>query len=354
MKGVLPLLLLLGLPEAKDQEPLLVVVEASAGEVVEIAALRAAIASELGIHVLSPVADEPPEHVAIMTVVMAPAQAVVVFRRETATVRRSIELPEDERRRLQLVTWLAGNVVRDQTADLLSDREIAPPSEASRGSAEERADAPAAKPEGSTEEPAEALPSPPPTPPASMASPTPVSEPTPSAPMASAPVTEPTPPAPIATTALPHTAAGRTAWTVAALIGQGFLDSDQLKCNCGPIWSTDVGEQSELEVTRSGPSFAFGGTLIKARGHAGGLTLGWHRQLRPWLTPEVGATAGLWSMEGMDFADNVDLFIRLTAGVAFSPTSWLDILARLSLTGPMGRDRYFVHAAAGLRYRLPL
>jgi hypothetical protein len=87
MMLVLPLILLLSLPEAKTQEPLLVVVEASAGESVEATALRDAIARELGMRVLSPAEEEPTEGVAMMTIAIAPDRAVVAFRRADATIR---------------------------------------------------------------------------------------------------------------------------------------------------------------------------------------------------------------------------------------------------------------------------
>ena len=329
----LPLVLLLSLPEANDQKPLLIVVEASAGEVVEASALRDAIAAELGMRVLSPAEEEPAEGVAMMTVAIAPERAVVAFRRGGVTIRRDIQLPRDGRNRLQLVTWLAGNVVRDQTADLLRDRAVDAPAEKPPERTSDEAS------EGSPEQPAD-VPPPPPPPPTPMVPPVPVVQPTPA----------PT----VATSALPRTAVGRKEWTVAALMGRGFLDPDRITCNCGNSWFGDEGGQSELEVTRSGPSFAMGGTLIKTRGNAWGLTLGWYRRPRPWLALEVGATAGLWYIRDLGGDYTNDLFIRVSAGLAFSPTSWLDVVGRLSVISPMSSEKYIMYVSAGLRYRLPL
>jgi hypothetical protein len=347
MMAVLPLVLLLSLQgaktDAKTQEPLLVVVEASAGEVVKVAALRDAIAHELGGRVLSPAEDEPEDGVAIMTVVLAPDKAVVVFRREGGTIRRAIQLPPDGRQRLQLVTWLAGNVVRDQTVELLRKQDDDTPEEKTSVAAME----------GPPEKPAEAAP-PPPVPPSPMPLPPTASPAGPPKTTSPPPAAGPVPVVVVATNAAPRIVAPRKQWTLAALYGQGFLDTNDITCNCGPIWNTDVGRQSEFEVSRSGPSFAIGGTFLNVRGHAGGLTLGWHRQVRPWLVPEVGATAGLWSMKNMGFEDSTDLFLRLAAGLSFSPTSWLDVLARLSVISPMSRNVYLFHVAVGLRYRLPL
>src|SRR5512133_3780638 len=90
MTVVLPLLLLLSSPEAASQEPLLVVVESSGGVAVDASALRAAIARELGVRVLSPTEEERMEGVAILTVALASREAVITFRREGATVRRAV------------------------------------------------------------------------------------------------------------------------------------------------------------------------------------------------------------------------------------------------------------------------
>ena len=330
MLVALPLVFLLSLAEAKDQEPLLVVVEASAKEVVEATALRKAIAAELGIRVLSPADEEPAEGVAMMTVAIAPDRAVVAFRRGEATIRRAIDLPTDGRQRLRLVTWLAGNVVRDQTAELLRGRDGDAPAETA--------------PEDVSAQHAGAPPLPPPTPP------------TPPTPMVLAvPVVQPIQPTPATAAALPPATVQRHQWTVAALIGRGFLDPDRVTCNCGQYWVNDEGGQYEIEVMRSDPSFAIGGTYINARGSAGGLTLGWYRQPRPWFAAETSATVGLWSsMKDIGFNATTDLFFRLGAGLAFRLTSWLDITARLSVIHAMSGDKYLGYASTGLRYRLPL
>ena len=337
MSVVLPLVLLLSLPAVTSQESLLVVLETSAGEVVEATALRAAIEQELGMRVLSPADEATAEGVAIMTVAIAPDRAVVAFRLGGATIRRAIALPPDRRQRLRLVTWLAGNVVRDQTADLLRERDAESPEEKASERASEVASDKAS--EGLAQQGSDVALPPPPTAPAAMVSP--------------APVFQSSPAPTVATSALPRTATVPTQWTVAALIGRGFFDPDRITCGCG-YWFNDEGGQNEIEVTRNGPSFAIGGTLVTARGRAGGLTLGWHRSLRSWFAPEAGATVGLWSMKNMGVDDTTDLFIRLTAGLAVSPTSWLDVVARLSLISPMGRDKYLGYASVGLRYRLPM
>jgi hypothetical protein len=269
----------------------------------------------------------------MMTVAIASDKAVVAFRRGESTIRRSIELPRDGQERLRLVTWLAGNVVRDQTSDLLRDRSVDAPAEKAPEHASDKAS------EVSPEQPAD-CPLPPPTPPPPLVPPAPLVQPT----------LAPT----VTTDALPRATAGRKQWTVAAMIGRGILDPDRITCNCGHAWFSDQGEQNEFEVTRSGPAFAIGGTLIKTRGNAWGLTLGWHRRPRPWFALEVGATAGLWYVRNLGTDDTKDLFVRFSAGLAFSPTSWLDIVGRLSVSSPMSSDKYLMYASVGLRYRLPL
>jgi hypothetical protein len=137
------------------------------------------------------------------------------------------------------------------------------------------------------------------------------------------------------------------------MIGRGILDVDRITCNCGPFFS-DLGGQTELEVMRSGPSFAIGGTYFKARGEAWAVTLGWHHLPTPWLAAEVRATLGIWAMGDATLHDTTDLFARLAGGLAASPTSWLDIVARVSVITPMSTNQYLAYASVGLRYRLPL
>jgi hypothetical protein len=115
-----------------------------------------------------------------------------------------------------------------------------------------------------------------------------------------------------------------------------------------------VGELSEIELTHSGSSFSIGGTLVRARGRAEGLALGWQRLVRPWFRAESGATVGLCSIKNRGVEDSADLFVRLAAGLAFIPTTWLDIVSRLSVIHPMSANQYLGYISIGLRYRLPL
>ena len=158
----------------------------------------------------------------------------------------------------------------------------------------------------------------------------------------------------VAASTLPSASARPTELTVAAMIGWGYLDSDRIRCNCGTVWSTEVGELNEIEITHSGSSFSIGGTLVRARERAEGLALGWQRLVRPWFRAESGATVGLWSIKNTGVEDSTDLFVRLSAGLAFSPTSWLDIVSRLSVIHPMSGNQYLGYISIGLRYRLPL
>ncbi len=86
--------------------------------------------------------------------------------------------------------------------------------------------------------------------------------------------------------------------------------------------------------------------------------MAWHRRVRPWVMPEIGATVGVWSIEStggsLGAQYTTDLFFRLMAALALSPASWLDILPRLSVIGPMSSNHYLVYASIGLRYRFPL
>lgn len=317
MSAILPLVLLLGFGEAPSPEPLLVVVEAGPVEVVKTSTLRESIARELRVRVLAPAEGAAPNSVAIMTIWLAQDRAVMTYGRGGATIRREIALPPDEPQRLQFVTWLAGNIVRDQTADLLPRPQTAL---------------------------APALPPAPPPPP-----------------QAPPPPQVPPWPAPTATVAAVSPAGGRSgpgSLTVAALIGRGIFDPYRIKSSGEPPLFRDLGGQSELEVMHSGPSFAVGGTVLWSNGRAQGVTVAWHRRPRPWVMPELGATVGVWSIEStgesLGYAHTTDLFFRFTAALALSPAPWIDILPRMSVMGPMSSNAYLFYASIGLRYRLPL
>lgn len=312
MAAILPLLLLLGsgFGEVPSPEPLLVVVEAGPGEVIGPAALRESIARELGVRVLTPAEGASVGDWAVMTIWLTVDRAVMTYGRGGATIRREIALPSDEPQRLQLLTWLAGNIVRDQIADLLPRTRSAPAT------------------------------APPPVPP------------------------RPEPPswqAPTDTSAIASSgsgSAGPGSLTVGVLIGRGVFDPYRVQVHSEPAVFRDLGGQSELEVLHSGSSFAIGGTVLWSNGRAEGVTVGWHRRVRPWLMPEVGATVGVWSIESTDeslgFEHTTDLFFRLAAALAISPARWLDILPRMSVIGPMSSNHYLVYASFGLRYRFPL
>lgn len=344
MMAIFAMVLLLGASPAHDRWPLLVVVEARPDEVVEVTALRESIARELDVRVLSPADEAPKNDMAIMTVMLTTNRAVVTYLRGHATIRRAIELPAEARQRLQLVTWLAGNIVRDQTDELLRSGQESAPSEPSKEAAPEAPPAPA-------DDHAEVPPTatvPTPTPP--IAPPAPIAPPLPVAPPAQAP---PAGTASVAAGNSPPVPIWFQGWSVAGLYGNEIADSESIRCNCGPIWATGWGTLSELEITRSDSTFTLGTTLFKARGQAEGLLLGWSRRWRPWLAPEVTAAAGLWSIK-TTYGQTSDLFVKLTAGFAVSPAPWLDVLARLSVQNPMSSNDYVLYASAGLRYRLNL
>jgi hypothetical protein len=321
MSALLPLLLLLGFGEGSVFEPMLVVVEAGPSEVIKTNALRESIARELGVPVLAPGAGAAPSSVAIMTIWLALDRAVVTYGRGGATIRREIALPPDESQRMLLVTWLAGNIVRDQTAELLP------------------------------RPPAVVATSPP-----AVASPQPPWRAEPGTPPVLASSAPPT--ASVATGSSAGSSPGPGSLTVAAMIGRGIFDPYRIKTNGEPALFRDLGGQSELEIMHSGASFTVGGTILWSNGRAEGITIAWHRRPRPWIMPELGATAGLWSIESrggsLGFTQTTDLFFRLTAALALSPAPWLDILPRMSVLGPMSSNAYLVYASIGLRYRFPL
>jgi hypothetical protein len=339
MTAVLAMVLLLHTSTAQGQQPLLVVVEAGADEVVEVTVLREAIAHELGVRVLSPADEAPGDDVAIMTVMLATNRAVVTYLRGHASIRRDIELPSDRRRRLQLVTWLAGNIVRDQTDELLGNVEARVPTPLSK---EARAEAHQAR-AGDRAAPTTTAPVPPARVPPPPVAPTAVAPPTTATTTSSTTTTSASAPAPV-----PIALQG---WTIAGLYGNEIADSESITCNCGPIWATGWGTLSELEIAHSDSTFTLGATLFRAHGQAEGLLLGWSRRWRPWLAPEVTAAAGLWSIK-TSYGQTSDLFVKLTAGFAVSPAPWLDVLARLSVQNPMSSNDYVLYASAGLRYRL--
>jgi hypothetical protein len=146
--------------------------------------------------------------------------------------------------------------------------------------------------------------------------------------------------------------------TVGVLIGRGFFDPYRASSAREPAVFMDLGGQSEIEVMHSSASFTVGGTILWSNGRAEGVTVAWHRRARPWLMPELGATAGVWSIQSMGgsmgYALTTDLFFRFTAALALSPAPWIDILPRLSVMGPMSSNAYLFYASIGLRYRLPL
>jgi hypothetical protein len=136
--------------------------------------------------------------------------------------------------------------------------------------------------------------------------------------------------------------------------------------------------QSEIRVTHQGTPLVVGLALDRVAYHEGpyfyamgaGLVLGAHHVLLSRLYAELDATLGLQrpyryqtiftdgpSKSGVFVsveAGSLELYTRLSAGLALHVASWLDIPVRLTLhSHPVGETRSLAAVSVGLRCLLP-
>jgi hypothetical protein len=104
--------------------PLLVAVEVGPGVDLAPTEVRRAVAAELGTTVVA--VYEPTGDVAadVLLVALAPREIRMSLRAGTApVVSRTIAVPRDRSARLKSISWLAGNLVRDQVGPIVATRE---------------------------------------------------------------------------------------------------------------------------------------------------------------------------------------------------------------------------------------
>jgi hypothetical protein len=173
--------------------------------------------------------------------------------------------------------------------------------------------------------------------------------------------------------AAPSPAAPSERWAFSIALGRSFYDSQphDLWPTSDSIWQLSHRE-TEFRVTHLGTPMVLGAALHKIAYPAipdsgaigAGVVLGAHYPLLTWLHAEVDGTLGLQLFTGRKSVDGtgrrvtrsgeVDLYVRLGAGLALRTTSWLDILARLNLHMDPGGEGHFLGAASvGLRCQLP-
>jgi hypothetical protein len=169
-------------------------------------------------------------------------------------------------------------------------------------------------------------------------------------------------------------------WVFSFSMGRSFYDSQP-----HDVWPTSNNmwqlshRQTEFRVTRQGTPLVVGGALHKIAYPAipdtgaigAGLVFGAHYPLASWFSAEFDGTLGLQLYTGRDVvygatatgdlypiyftrSGQVDLFVRLNAGIALSAASWLDVLVGLNLHMDPGGDGHYLGAASvGLRCPLP-
>jgi len=113
-------------------DPLLVVVETQPGLGVDAADVRRRIASELGAQVVAP-NDPAASRASQVLIVALDEHDIRISMRSGASARVSRTIPDVAERaaRLRAVTWLAGNLARDQVGPLLPNLALAPAPKAS-------------------------------------------------------------------------------------------------------------------------------------------------------------------------------------------------------------------------------
>jgi hypothetical protein len=115
-------------PARAADRPLLVVVEAPAALDADAAEIRRAIGVELRAETVAPMKTQadPPER-ALIVALDRDRIAMSLRTSDAAPVVRSIPSPPEHAARLRAITWLAGNLARDQVSPILAQLADAPP-----------------------------------------------------------------------------------------------------------------------------------------------------------------------------------------------------------------------------------
>ena len=129
---------------AGQQESVVVVEVVSPGPELDSDELRAAVARELGVRTVER-AQSNPVRGTLRVRFTGPRRAIMSYTGSTGrTLERSVVLPEEQDRALEVIVLLSGNLARDEAAELVEElrREARPSDTKSEPSAEAPADAP--------------------------------------------------------------------------------------------------------------------------------------------------------------------------------------------------------------------
>jgi hypothetical protein len=175
-------------------------------------------------------------------------------------------------------------------------------------------------------------------------------------------------------------------WAVSLSTGRSFYDSKVLDEPAGSVWQASH-RQSEVRIVRQGTPLVVGAAIHRMSypsdpeqyAIGAGAVFGAHHPLASWVDAELDLTIGMqrprrpipppmvdrmgdtWggisSFEvgsGREESGSLELFVRLSGGVALRAATWLDIPVRLLLhTHPVGETRSLVSASVGLRCLMP-
>jgi hypothetical protein len=339
-------------------EPLLVVVEAKPGADVAPADIRAALREELKGPVLSPEDAKASEATRLLVVTLdGPTIRVSLRDSPSELVTRTVAAPVGQSERLRTITWLAGNLARDQVTGIVDGP--APSSTAAH--APPRA---SASPAGTPALPATAV--------AQPVQPPPV---TPVAPTSSAPADS------ISVTSSSATSNRASEWAVTVSAGRLLVPFPD-----GPSFSADAigaagpGSAYELRVQRPLDNHDFNlslavdiGQLVSGRfiGMAG--LVGKHWDYRHWFVElatgvgvevakartettrrTVSSVSGVESMLVIVYEEQPGVFVTGRGALGVPLSASLDALAELGvLVGSLGYKTDFLSTTVGLRLRIP-
>jgi hypothetical protein len=160
-------------------------------------------------------------------------------------------------------------------------------------------------------------------------------------------------------------------WAVSLSTGRSFSDSQPSDGPSGSVWQSSH-RQSEIRLTLQGTPLVVGAALHRiaypngpdAYAIGAGLVFGAHHLLLSSLYAELDATVGLQrprqvviiydGPNSMLQMGSLELYARLSAGVAVRLASWLEIPVRLTAhMHPIGQSHTLGAASVGLRCLLP-
>jgi hypothetical protein len=175
-------------------------------------------------------------------------------------------------------------------------------------------------------------------------------------------------------------------WALSLSTGRSFYDSKVLDAPAGSVWQASH-RQTELRVVRQGTRLVFGAAIHRMSypsdpdqyAIGGGAVFGAHHPLASWVNAELDVTLGLqrtrrpvappvpdrmgdtsggttsydvWFVR--EESGSLELYARLSGGVALRAATWLDIPVGILLhTHPVGETRSLVSASVGLRCLMP-